>query len=110
MRIKTISGDTGTVSGVTYSGITLSGITDYGIIVDQAYDGTEGEPTNGVTISNFVLDNVQGTVSSSGTNILVECGSGSCTSWTWTDVSVTGGKTSTACLNVPSSGGVSCSL
>jgi polygalacturonase len=107
VRIKTISGDTGTVSGVTYSGITLSGITKYGIIVDQAYDGTEGSPTNGVTISKFVLDNVQGTVSSSGTNILIECGSGSCTDWTWSGVSVTGGKTSSSCMNVPS--GASCS-
>lgn len=107
VRIKTISGDTGTVSGVTYSGITLSGITDYGIIVNQAYDGTSGDPTNGVAISKFVLDNVQGTVESSATNILIECGSGSCTDWTWSGVSVTGGKTSSSCLNVPS--GASCS-
>nr|CAM33159.2 endopolygalacturonase 5 [Botrytis cinerea] len=110
IRIKTISGDTGTVSGITYSGITLSGITDYGITVNQAYDGTSGEPTNGVAISNFILENITGTVESTATNILIECGSGSCTDWTWTDVSVTGGKTSSSCLNVPTSGGVSCSL
>jgi hypothetical protein len=107
VRIKTISGDTGTVFGVTYSDITLSGITEYGIIVDQAYDGTEGSPTNGVTITKCVLDNVKGAVESSATNILIECGSGSCSSWTWTDVSVTGGKTSSSSLNVPS--GASCS-
>ena len=107
VRIKTISGDTGTVSGVTYSGITLSAITEYGIVVDQAYDGTAGDPTNGVTISGFVLDNVVGTVESSGTNIYIECGSGSCTDWTWSGVDVTGGKTATDCLNVPS--GASCS-
>ncbi|PQE27800.1 polygalacturonase 5 protein [Rutstroemia sp. NJR-2017a BVV2] len=110
VRIKTISGDTGTVSGITYQDITLSGITDYGIVVNQAYDGTSGSPTNGVTISKFILENVTGTVESTATNILVECGSGSCTNWTWTGVSVTGGKTSSSCLNVPSSGGVSCSL
>jgi polygalacturonase len=107
IRIKTISGDTGTVSGVTYSGITLSGITEYGIVVNQAYDGTAGDPTNGVTITKFVLDGVTGTVESTGTNIYIECGSGSCTDWTWTNVDVTGGKTSTSCLNVPS--GASCS-
>ncbi|KAF7893073.1 uncharacterized protein EAF02_000611 [Botrytis sinoallii] len=110
IRIKTISGDTGTVSGITYSGITLSGITDYGITVNQAYDGTSGEPTNGVTISKFILENITGTVESTATNILIECGSGSCTDWTWTDVSITGGKSSSDCLNVPTSGGVSCSL
>jgi len=107
VRIKTISGDTGTVSGVTYKSITLSDITEYGIVVNQAYDGTAGDPTNGVTISGFILDGVTGTVESSGTNIYIECGSGSCTDWTWTGVDVTGGKTSTSCLNVPS--GASCS-
>ncbi|PQE06182.1 polygalacturonase 5 protein [Rutstroemia sp. NJR-2017a BBW] len=110
VRIKTISGDTGTVSGITYQEITLSGITDYGIVVNQAYDGTSGSPTNGVTINKFILENVTGTVESTATNILVECGSGSCTNWTWTGVSVTGGKTSSSCVNVPTSGGVSCSL
>ncbi|KUJ08893.1 polygalacturonase E precursor [Mollisia scopiformis] len=107
VRIKTISGDTGSVSGVTYSGITLSGITDYGIVVRQDYDGTTGDPTNGITIKDFVLDGVTGTVESSGTNIWILCGSGSCTDWTWTDVDVTGGATSTDCTNVPS--GASCS-
>jgi polygalacturonase len=107
VRIKTISGDTGTVTSVTYSDITLSGITDYGIVVRQDYDGTTGVPTNGIPITKFVLDNVVGTVESTATNIWILCGSGSCSDWTWTDVSVTGGKTSSDCLNVPS--GASCS-
>ncbi|TVY71197.1 putative endopolygalacturonase E [Lachnellula suecica] len=126
VRIKTISGDTGTVNDVTYKDITLSGITDYGIVVRQdtswcfstatqgvkkgatrKYDGTSGVPTNGIPITNFVLDNVQGTVDSTGTNVYILCGSGSCSDWTWTDVSVTGGKTSTGCTNVPSA--ASCS-
>ncbi|RDW69756.1 putative endopolygalacturonase E [Coleophoma cylindrospora] len=106
-RIKTISGDTGSVSGVTYKDITLSEITKYGIYVSQDYDGTTGEPTNGITISNFILDNVSGTVESTGYNIWIECGSGSCTDWTWTSVDVTGGKTDSDCLNLPS--GISCS-
>jgi len=107
IRIKTISGDTGTVSGITYSEITLSGITEYGIVVNQAYDGTSGSPTNGVAVTKFILDNVTGTVASGGTNIYIECGSGSCTDWTWSGVDITGGKTATNCMNVPS--GVSCS-
>ncbi|KAF4633628.1 hypothetical protein G7Y89_g4489 [Cudoniella acicularis] len=107
IRIKTISGDTGTVSGVTYQDITLSGITDYGIVVRQDYDGTSGDPTDGVTISNFILDGVSGTVESTGTDIYILCGDGSCTDWTWTGVSVSGGATSTGCKNLPS--GISCS-
>jgi len=107
IRIKTISGDTGAVSGITYQDITLSGITDYGIVVEQDYDGTAGVPTNGVTIKGFVLDNISGTVESTATNVYILCGSGSCSSWTWSGVSVTGGKTSTKCTNVPSS--ASCS-
>lgn len=71
------------------------------------YDGTTGDPTNGISITDFVLDNVQGTVDSTATNIWILCGSGSCSDWTWTDVSVTGGKTSSDCLNVPSA--ASCS-
>ncbi|KAI2959164.1 CAZyme family GH28 [Aspergillus niger] len=86
---------------VTYKEITLSDITDYGIVVEQNYDDTSESPTDGITIEDFVLDNVQGSVESSGTNIYIVCGSDSCTDWTWTDVDVTGGKTSSDCENVP---------
>ena len=62
---------------------------------------------NGLPITDLVLDSVTGTVDSSGYNIYILCGSGSCSDWTWTDVDVTGGETSTGCENVPS--GISCS-
>ncbi|RAH46772.1 glycoside hydrolase family 28 protein [Aspergillus brunneoviolaceus CBS 621.78] len=106
VRIKTIYGDTGSVSEVTYQEITLSEITEYGIIVEQNYDDTSEAATTGVPITDFVLDGVQGTVESTGTDIYIVCGSGSCSDWTWTDVSVSGGKTSSSCTNVPS--GISC--
>ncbi|PYI18221.1 polygalacturonase E precursor pgaE [Aspergillus japonicus CBS 114.51] len=106
VRIKTIYGDTGSVSEVTYKEITLSEITEYGIIVEQNYDDTSEAATTGVPITDFVLDDVQGTVESTGTDIYIVCGSGSCSDWTWTDVSVSGGKTSSSCTNVPS--GISC--
>jgi polygalacturonase len=38
VRIKTVSGATGSVSGVTYKDITLSGITKYGIVIEQDYE------------------------------------------------------------------------
>jgi polygalacturonase len=35
VRVKTVSGATGTVNNITYKNIVLSGITDYGISVRQ---------------------------------------------------------------------------
>jgi len=35
VRIKTVSGATGSVTGVTYKDITMSGITSYGIVIEQ---------------------------------------------------------------------------
>lgn len=103
IRIKTKSGETGSVSDVTYKDITLSDISDYGIVVDQAYDGDEA--TSGITISGFVLNGVTGTVDSDADDaIYINCGDGSCTDWTWTDVSVTGADNS--CSNEPS--GITC--
>ncbi|KAF2801526.1 polygalacturonase 1 [Mytilinidion resinicola] len=108
VRIKTISGDTGSVSDVTYSGITLSGITKYGIVIEQDYENGSptGTPTGGVPITGLTLSDVKGTVSSSATDIYVLCASGACSDWTWSGVSVTGGKKSSACEHVPS--GASC--
>lgn len=84
----------------------MSGGDDYGIIVTQSYNGVDGQPTTGVPITNFVLNNVTGTVLSDAVNVYIECGKGSCSKWTWTGVSVTGGKKATNCLNVPT--GISC--
>ncbi|PSR90786.1 polygalacturonase [Coniella lustricola] len=111
IRIKTIEGDTGSVSGVTYEDITLSDITGYGILIEQNYDGGDldgGTPTSGVPITDLVLENISGAdaVSSDGYNVVIECGSSGCSDWTWSSVDVTGGKTY-SCLNVPS--GASCS-
>ncbi|PYI33531.1 polygalacturonase 1 [Aspergillus indologenus CBS 114.80] len=106
VRIKTNIDTTGSVSAITYKDITLTSIAKYGIVVQQNYGDTSSTPTTGVPITDLVLDNVHGSVASSGTNILIACGSGSCSDWRWTDVSVSGGKTSSKCTNVPS--GVSC--
>jgi galacturan 1,4-alpha-galacturonidase len=108
VRIKTVYGATGSVSGVTYKDITLSGITKYGVVIEQDYQNgsPKGTPTTGVPITGLTLSNVKGTVSSSGTNIYILCGQGSCSNWSWSGVSVTGGKTSSACTNIPS--GASC--
>ncbi|EPS38819.1 hypothetical protein H072_7402 [Dactylellina haptotyla CBS 200.50] len=111
VRIKTNSGAVASVSDITYRNIkinggTTTGIVDYGIIVDQSYGGTKNSPTNGVTINGFTLENVTGTVPSDAINIQIQCGVGSCSNFKWTNVKVTGGKTSTNCMNVPA--GISC--
>ncbi|KAJ4389192.1 hypothetical protein N0V93_006655 [Gnomoniopsis smithogilvyi] len=111
IRIKTIEGDTGSVSGVTYNEIILSDISKYGILIEQNYDGGDldgGTPTSNVPITDLVIENISGSgaVASTGYNVVIECGSTGCSDWTWSDVVVTGGETY-SCLNVPS--GASCS-
>ncbi|TVY81891.1 Polygalacturonase [Lachnellula suecica] len=108
VRVKTVSGATGSVKGVTYKDITLSGITQYGIVIQQDYENGSptGTPTTGVPITGLTVQNVKGSVTSSGTNVYILCGSGSCSGWTWSGNSVSGGKKSSGCKNIPS--GASC--
>ncbi|KAJ6072948.1 hypothetical protein N7467_011033 [Penicillium canescens] len=108
VRIKTVYGATGSVKGVTYKDITLSGITKYGVVIEQDYQNGSptGTPTNGVPITGLTMSNVKGTVSSSATDVYILCASGACSNWSWSGVSVTGGKTSSKCKNIPS--GASC--
>ncbi|GAC94030.1 endopolygalacturonase [Pseudozyma hubeiensis SY62] len=104
VRIKTVSGATGTVNNVTYSNIKLSGIAKYGIDIQQDYlnGGPTGSPTNGVKISNVNIKGVTGSVNSGATEVYILCGSGSCSNWKWSGVSISGGSKSTKCKNVPS--------
>lgn len=102
VRIKTVSGATGLVSGVTYKNITLQNITKYGIVIQQDYQNGSptGKPTTGVPITGLTIENVKGTVTSSANAVYVLCGKGSCSDWTWAGNSVSGGKKA-ACANVP---------
>lgn len=104
VRIKTVSGATGTVNNVTYSNIRLSGIAKYGIDIQQDYlnEGPTGTPSNGVKISNVNIKGVTGSVSSGATQVHILCGSESCSNWQWSGVSISGGSRSTKCTNVPS--------
>ncbi|TGJ76606.1 hypothetical protein E0Z10_g10851 [Xylaria hypoxylon] len=106
IRIKAVAGATGTISDVTYSGITLSSISKYGILIEQNYDGGDlhGSPTSGVPITDLTVSKITGSsgVASTGYNVVIVCGSAACSNWTWSDVSVSGGKGYTSCQNVPS--------
>ncbi|EGO55593.1 polygalacturonase precursor [Neurospora tetrasperma FGSC 2508] len=103
-RIKTNYGTTGLVSNITYRNVKLQNITKYGIMVDQSYGSSSknASPTNGVPITGFTLSNVTGNVLSSGTNIFINCGDGSCKQFEWNQVDIKGGKKSSKCLRVPS--------
>ncbi|GAM85792.1 hypothetical protein ANO11243_038000 [Dothideomycetidae sp. 11243] len=103
VRIKTVSGATGSIANVVYTNIKLSGITTYGVVIEQDYEngGPTGKPTNGVPITNLNLSGIMGSVASDATNVHILCGSGSCSNWKWNSVDVSGGKKSSNCLNVP---------
>ncbi|KAF2658961.1 glycoside hydrolase family 28 protein [Lophiostoma macrostomum CBS 122681] len=107
IRIKGIEDETGTIKGVTYNKITLSDISKYGILIEQNYDGGDldgGTASSGVPITDLTIENITGSgaVSSSGYDVVITCGSGACSGWTWSNVVVTGGKTYSKCTNVPS--------
>ncbi|SJX62708.1 probable PGU1-Endo-polygalacturonase [Sporisorium reilianum f. sp. reilianum] len=104
VRIKTVSGATGLVNNVTYSNIQLSGISKYGIDIQQDYlnGRPTGTPTNGVKMTNINIDGVKGSVASDATRVYLLCGQGSCSNWKWSGNSISGGKRSTECANVPS--------
>ncbi|CBF80314.1 hypothetical protein AN8327.2 [Aspergillus nidulans FGSC A4] len=106
IRIKAKSGETGEIKGVTYSGISLESISDYGILIEQNYDGgdLDGEVTSGIPITDLTIENISGSgaVDSDGYNIVIVCGDDACSNWTWSDVEVTGGEDYGSCENVPS--------
>jgi polygalacturonase len=105
-RIKSNSGTTGSVSNILYSNITLSGITKYGIDVQQDYlnGGPTGTPTNGVNITGITFKGVTGTATgSSAYNYYILCGDGSCSNFSYSGVSITGGSKGGSC-NYPSTG------
>lgn len=117
-----MSGATGSVKGVTYSGVTLKNITKYGIVIEQDYENGSptGTPTSGVPITGLTVKGVTGTVASGAQEvggckvctrmladlmvpqIYILCAKGACSNWTWSGNSITGGKKSTKCENVPS--------
>ncbi|KAF4546527.1 Endopolygalacturonase [Lasiodiplodia theobromae] len=110
VRIKTVSGATGSVTQVTYDGIVLSNIAKYGLVIQQDYENGKptGTPTAGVPITHLTLHNITGTVESTGFNKYILCASGACSSWTTSLINIHGGKTSTACTGIPSGSGITC--
>ncbi|KAJ5645322.1 hypothetical protein N7507_011333 [Penicillium longicatenatum] len=104
-RIKSNADTTGSVTNIVYQNITMSGISDYGIDIQQDYlnGGATGDPTNGVTISSVSFIDVTGTATDDGMDYYILCGSDSCSDFSFSGVSITGGGETSSC-NYPSSG------
>ncbi|KAF4626252.1 hypothetical protein G7Y89_g11909 [Cudoniella acicularis] len=104
-RIKSNYNTTGFISNVTYSNIALSQISIYGIDIQQDYlnGGPTGIPSNGVIITDLNFINLTGSATASAQDYYILCGSGSCSDFTFTDVSIVGGTVANSC-NYPPSG------
>lgn len=63
IRVKAISGDTGSIANVEYDDITMSSISKYGILIEQNYDGgdLDGTATSGIPITGLIIKNIVGT-------------------------------------------------
>ena len=98
-RIKTNYNATGFVANITYSNIAITDVSIYGIDIQQDYlnGGPSGIPSNGVLIQNLLFQNVTGSANASAQDYYILCGDGSCTDFTFTDVSITGGDIASSC-------------
>jgi polygalacturonase len=105
VRIKTNYHTTGFISDITFANIRLSQISTFGIDVQQDYlnSGATGTPSNGVLIQNVLFRNITGTATHSARDYYVLCGQGSCSSFAFEDVHITGGGVASAC-NFPAAG------
>ncbi|KAH3688683.1 hypothetical protein WICPIJ_000330 [Wickerhamomyces pijperi] len=97
IRIKTVSGATGKVDTITFEDITMSEISKYGIVIEGDYENSKptGTATGGVPITNLVLNKVTGTVKSTAQDVYILVKNAS--SWSWSGVSILGGKITKSC-------------
>ncbi|EPS38537.1 hypothetical protein H072_7651 [Dactylellina haptotyla CBS 200.50] len=97
IRIKTDSGGEGQVLNILYQGITIKGATLAGITVIQNYGGTVA--TNGVLIKGVTYKDISGSLTT-GEVYDLECGSGSCQGFTFSNIKITGATKSNVCSNL----------
>ncbi|XP_060535274.1 polygalacturonase-like [Cylas formicarius] len=95
----------GYIKDVTYKNIKLSDITHYGINVQEDYkDGSStGSAKGNIPITKLNMNSITGSMTgSSGMDVYILCGSGGCSDWTWSGVSISGNKKSDSCNFSPS--------
>jgi len=98
-----------TITRITYENIAVSNISTYGIDIQQDYlnGGPTGNPTNGVIITGVTMTNITGTAASSAEDYYILCGSGSCSNFTFNDISIVGGAVASSC-NLQPQGDFTC--
>jgi len=96
VRIKTIAHATnGHVSNVKYTNIHLVNIKDDGIIIEQDYENGKptGKPTAGIPISDVVLTNIHGNMTSDAKHsVYILCAA--CSDFPFSGIAITGPKSS----------------
>nr|AHJ09934.1 glycoside hydrolase family 28 [Diabrotica virgifera virgifera] len=99
IHIKTHSdAGKGYINGVEYRNIILKDITNYGINVQQDYQGghSTGYPTSNIPINGLKLEGVTGSLRS-GQPVYIFCGNNACFNFNWSGVSITGGNQQSSC-------------
>ncbi|KAJ8924049.1 hypothetical protein NQ315_006826 [Exocentrus adspersus] len=101
IRIKTVSGAVGKVSGITFENISLKDITNYGIILESDYlnGGPSGQPTGDCPITDLTIKNITGTVASGGSNVYVIVENAS--DWKCSGIDIKGGTKTKDCQGIP---------
>ncbi|RCH89836.1 hypothetical protein CU098_006083 [Rhizopus stolonifer] len=116
VRIKTWPGGKGSVSGITFSDVTLTNVDNPILITTHYCDNNQksyctGNDASSLTISDVVLKDISGSVSTAGNPILnVNCSTKTpCSDFTLTDISITKqSKTkSNICTNLSGSSKIS---
>ncbi|XP_018329555.1 polygalacturonase-like [Agrilus planipennis] len=110
IRIRTFANTTGQVLDITYENIQFQNIFDYGIVVRGDLRGNRptGNATEGFTIRNFTISNVQGWVRPSAISVFVLLAEGVASNWRWSRVNLTGTRNINSCTGVPPNSGVQC--
>lgn len=92
LRIKTVSGATGSVSGISWSNIKINNCKN-GIVIEQDYKngGPTGTPTKGVPITDVIASGITGTVTKQ--QIYILCAA--CSGFKFSGVALSGGSKGT---------------
>ncbi|KAJ8940646.1 hypothetical protein NQ318_012729 [Aromia moschata] len=110
IHIKTHSdAASGSVKSVTYSNIKMSGITYYAINVQEDYENgsSSGTPKGNIPITGLTIKGITATMTGShSVPVYILCGTGGCSSWSWSSISISGNEKSSSCNYTPS--GYSC--
>nr|ADU33344.1 endopolygalacturonase [Gastrophysa viridula] len=97
----------GSFKQITYKNIQISEVTRSAIEIQQDYPKNDGNSANTMKIIGVDLINVTGSVkTTSARKVRINCGSGSCSNFKWSNVKITGSTTADSCNYHPS--GYSC--